>query len=48
LLVRAGLGEGQELSPRNRPSVSALAWDKGGHKLLFGLETGEAGILTLG
>ena len=48
LLVRAGLGEGQELSPRNRPSVSALAWDKTGHKLLFGLETGEAGILTLG
>ena len=46
LLVRKGLDEG-ETPPRDKPVVSALAWDKDGQRLLFGLETGEAGLLTL-
>jgi WD40 repeat protein len=49
LLVRKGLEETDEVDDRNRPRapVSALAWDKDGKRLLFGLETGEAGLLTL-
>jgi WD40 repeat protein len=49
LLVRKGLDETDEVDARNRPRapVSALAWDKDGKRLLFGLETGDAGLLTL-
>ena len=46
LLVRKGLAEG-ETPPRDKPIVSALAWDKNGRRLLFGLQNGEAGLLTL-
>lgn len=46
LLVRRGLAEG-ETPPREKPVVSALAWDKDGRRLLFGLQNGEAGLLTL-
>jgi WD40 repeat protein len=46
LLVRKGLAEG-ETPPRDKPAVSALAWDKDGRRLLFGLQNGEAGLLTL-
>ena len=46
LLVRKGLAEG-ETPPRDKPVVSALSWDKDGRRLLFGLQNGEAGLLTL-
>lgn len=46
LLVRKGLADG-ETPPRDKPIVSALAWDKNGRRLLFGLQNGEAGLLTL-
>lgn len=46
LLVRKGLAEG-ETPPRDKPVVSALAWDRDGRRLLFGLQNGEAGLLTL-
>lgn len=49
LLVRKGLDEVDEVDGRKRPRapVSALAWDGDGKRLLFGLETGDAGLLTL-
>lgn len=49
LLVRKGLEETDEVDARNRPRapVTALAWDADGKRLLFGLETGDAGLLTL-
>lgn len=47
LLIRKGLDDGATPAPRERPIVSALAWDKDGKRLLFGLETGQAGLLTL-
>ncbi|HLW92562.1 MAG TPA: WD40 repeat domain-containing protein, partial [Roseiarcus sp.] len=28
-------------------AITALAWDATGHRLLFGLDSGEAGLLTL-
>ena len=49
LLVRKGLEETAEVEARDRrrAPVSALAWDREGKRLLFGLETGDAGLLTL-
>jgi len=49
LLVRAGLEAGiaDGEAPREKPIVSALSWDKEGRRLLYGLETGEVGVLTL-
>jgi WD40 repeat protein len=45
------LGDGAEIQVR-RPvpddgAVSAMAWDPTGARLLFGLESGDAGLLTL-
>ena len=47
LLVRKGLDENETAPARAKPVVSALAWDAPGKRLLFGLETGEAGLLPL-
>jgi WD40 repeat protein len=43
------LGDGAEIFVRGPGdgAVSALAWDAIGHRLLFGLDSGAAGLLTL-
>jgi WD40 repeat protein len=43
------LGDGAEIFVRGPGdcAVSALAWDSIGHRLLFGLDSGAAGLLTL-
>jgi hypothetical protein len=46
LLVRKGVGE-DETPPRDKPIVSALSWDVNGRRLLYGMQDGEAGMLTL-
>jgi len=46
LLVRKGLDEG-ETPPRDKPIVSALSWDEHGRRLMYGMQDGEAGMLTL-
>jgi hypothetical protein len=48
LLVR--LTDASELlarHPTEGSGVTALAWDKGGRRLVFGAEDGQAGVLTL-
>ncbi len=50
-LLLCRLGDGAEILVR-RPgpgdgAITALAWDSTGARLLFGLESGHAGLLTL-
>ena len=51
LVLLCRLGDGAEILVRNPEpeagAISALAWDDRGSRLLFGLETGVAGLLTL-
>ena len=51
LILLCRLGDGAEILVRNAEAgdgaVSALAWDKQGARLIFGTETGRAGLLTL-
>ena len=51
LVLLCRLGDGAEILVRNSAldegAISALAWDERGARLLFGTETGRAGLLTL-
>jgi len=51
LVLLCRLGDGAEILVRNPApeagAISALAWDDRGSRLLFGVETGIAGLLTL-
>ena len=49
LVLLCRLGDGAEILVRapGEGAISALAWDATGARLLFGLETGAAGLLTL-
>jgi hypothetical protein len=49
MVLVARFADSQEVLLR-RPggsSVSALCWDAGGTRLLFGTEAGEAGVISL-
>jgi WD40 repeat protein len=49
LILLCRLGDGAEILVRTAAdgAISALGWDQTGARLLFGLETGLAGLLTL-
>jgi WD40 repeat protein len=49
LVLLCRLGDAAEIlvRPGGEGAISALAWDKTGARLLFGAETGAAGLLTL-
>jgi WD40 repeat protein len=49
LILICRLGDGAEIlaRPPGDGAITALAWDASGARLLFGLEDGRAGLLTL-
>lgn len=49
LILLCRLGDGAEILVRTpgNGAVTALAWDASGARMLFGLDSGAAGLLTL-